>query len=162
FAYADGDISPTTAEKRAAFEAPLAITEVTRRAIFNDFSDVNWSGQLDERAFLVRVCELGNPCHGAAIAGASQHRVRNWDWANDWVFTDPELNLIGCSDQFFLRFLCEVVHPVVRPDSTQARSLVATFNQHLVVDGWELVEGKPISGRPTFVPRRNASGVVAL
>lgn len=162
FVYNDGSITATTPESRGVIEQPRSISEITRRAIFDEFAHISWSGKLEEPEFLGRVCDSNNSGHQTAITGAWQHRVQNWDWDDDWIFKDSGLNLIGCSDQFFLRFLCEVVHPVVRPDSNKAQALVTTFNKHLLVDSWELVEGKPVSGKPTFVVRWCASGAVAL
>jgi hypothetical protein len=61
--------------------------------------------------------------------------------------------LLHGSDGEFLRFLCETIHPVVRPAEEEARELARIFNEVLSADGWQLIEGKPISGRPTFVPQ---------
>src|SRR5690606_31810136 len=58
--------------------------------------------------------------------------------------------------------LLETVHPVVRPDPKEARQIVAVINTHLAADGWALVEGRPISGRPMFVAKRRALGDVML
>ena len=71
-------------------------------------------------------------------------------------------DLLEISDQDFLRLLALMAHPVVRPETVEARELISTFNKFLSVDGWELVEGKPLSGKPTFEPRRRANGLVAL
>lgn len=79
-----------------------------------------------------------------------QHRV-NWnDWSDDWVFTDPRFNLLHESDEQFLRFLCETVHPVVRPETDETLSLVEYYNQKLIRDGWRIVEVNRISGNPVF------------
>ncbi len=75
----------------------------------------------------------------------------NNDWSPDWVFYDSRFHLLHGPDGGFLRFLCETVHPVVRPAEEEARDLARVFNEALVADGWQLVEGKPISGKPTFV-----------
>jgi hypothetical protein len=54
----------------------------------------------------------------------------------------------------FLRFLCETIHPVVRPDTEQARELAKAYNKELSIDGWQLVEAKQISGKPVFAPMK--------
>jgi len=139
-----------------------SITEVTRRALFDDLSDISWHGRLQEPEFLERICDHSNTHHRAAIDGAWQHRIRNWDWDDNWVFYDSDLDLLACPDDFLLKLLCETVHPAVRPDPAAARELVACVNAHLSVDGWELVEGPSVSGKPTFVARRRPSGTVPL
>jgi len=169
FSYADGHLTAMTPEGRVVFEQNGGITEITRRAIFDELmvGQVAWSGRFTEPDFLERIYDLSrlpstDGRFDSMYSDVWQHRENNLDWDDDWVFTDGRLNLIGTSDESFLRFLCEMVHPAVRPDKSEANGLVATFNAQLSADGWELVEGKPISGRPTFVARRRASGAVAL
>jgi hypothetical protein len=169
FAYNGGSITATGPETRIVFEQPRAISEITRRAIFDELTvgQISWRGRLSETGFLARLYDLNKlPSHDSrfdSIAGDIwQHRENNLDWDDDWVLSDSRLDLMGGADDAFLRFLCEMVHPAVRPDSKEAKALVTTFNEHLLVDGWELVEGRPISGRLTFVARRRASGAVAL
>jgi hypothetical protein len=43
---------------------------------------------------------------------------------------------------------------VVRPDTDEARNLVAIYNRELAADGWSVVEAKQISGRPVFAPQK--------
>ncbi len=62
------------------------------------------------------------------------------------------------SDDAFLRFLCEMIHPVVRPDQGEVRELVTLFNDNLAKDGWEVYEAEWISGRPVFQARRKSTG----
>jgi hypothetical protein len=84
----------------------------------------------------------------------SQHR-ENWrDWPDDWIFYDRRFNILHAPNNYFLRFLCETVHPVVRPDEEEARELVELYNQHLKKDGWELVEQDQISGHPVFAAQK--------
>lgn len=137
------------------------ISEVTRRAIVDYLvaSGVAWSGRLQDDDFLSRLydlTELPSTDYRASSAAGDiwQHRV-NWrDWDDDWVFYDGRFNLLHASDQEFLSFLCETVHPVVRPNTAEALSLVEAYNNELAADGWSLVEGKRISGRSVFVPQR--------
>jgi hypothetical protein len=136
------------------------ISEVTRRNIFDELSVANvcWSGRLDEPAFLSRLFDLASlPSTDFRYRGAErdifQHRVRNADWANDWVFTDSRFNLTYGGDEVFLRFLCETLHPVVRADAAEVESLRELFNRHLSRDGWELYPQTTLSGRPVFAAR---------
>lgn len=169
FAYDRGKITATTPGARVVLEQPRTITEITRQGIFDELivGHVSWSGRLTEHDFLARWYDLEKlPSRDARFDSMAQdiwqHRKNNLDWEDDWVFSDSRLDLMGATDEAFLQFLCQMVHPVVRPDSKDAKALVTTFNERLIVDGWELVEGKPISGKPTFVARRRASGMVAL
>jgi hypothetical protein len=137
------------------------VSEVTRRAIMDSISasGTNWAGRLQEDDFLARLYDLTSmrsTDHRIRTAAGDihQHRI-NWrDWEDDWVFYDTRFNLLRTSDEEFLRFLCETVHPIVRPDATEARNLVASYNLELKADGWSLVEGRQISGRPIFVPQK--------
>jgi hypothetical protein len=83
-----------------------------------------------------------------------KHRIMNFDWSVDWVFYDSRFNLLRGSDEDFLRFLCETVHPVVRPDSSTAKELVDAYNRDLAADGWSLVASKQLSGKPVFAPQK--------
>lgn len=137
------------------------ISEVTRRAIVDylSASGINWSGRLQDDDFLARLYDLASlPSTDHRLRNAAgdihQHRV-NWkDWQDDWVFTDSRFNLLHGTDEEFLRFLCETVHPVVRPEVEEAQQLVSTYNKELAADGWSLIETKQISGKPVFVPQK--------
>lgn len=145
---------------------PKEISEVTRRAILDSLSaGSSWSGRLSDEAFLSRIYNLSemrstDARFRDAAGDIWQHRVNNFDWPDDWVFSDPRFNLLHAPDEEFLRFLCETAHPVVRPKTEEARALVAEYNKELAADGWSLVEGKAISGKPVFVPRRGSERAV--
>ncbi|MBI5238141.1 MAG: abortive infection family protein [Deltaproteobacteria bacterium] len=135
------------------------MSEITRLNIFDSIR-VGWSGRLSEVDFLSRLYDLESlPSydHRFLIAKADivQHReVNPDDWPEDWIFEDSRFDLIHASDEAFIRFLCEMAHPVVRPDSHDAENLVKMLNQHLVADGWEIVAKTHVSGRPVFAARR--------
>ena len=137
------------------------ITEVMRRNIIDYLtaSGANWAGRLPEDEFLARLYDLTDlPSTDHRLINAAgdirQHRL-NWaDWPDDWVFYDSRFNLLRASDEAFLRFLCETIHPVVRPDSVEAREMAAIYSEELKADGWRIVEGKQISSRPVFVAER--------
>ncbi len=137
------------------------ISEVTRRDIIDyvTASGISWSGRLEEAAFLGRLYDLEKlPSSDSRFPTASgdiwQHRINNYDWEDNWFFYDDRFNLLRSSDDEFLRFLCEVVHPVVRPDVEDVNSLVSEFNRRLVNDGWELFQKNQISGHPVFGARQ--------
>lgn len=136
-----------------------SVTEATRRNIidFMTSDGLRWAGRLREDEFLSRLYDLSKlPSHDhrlrTAAADIQQHRVNWQDWGDDWVFYDRRFNLLRCADAQFLGFLAETVHPVVRSDTEEVDSLVATYNQLLTADGWELAETNTYSGR-IFVPR---------
>jgi hypothetical protein len=165
FKYHNGKITPITPEARRVFDEVSSdrnISEITRRNILDAIRlrNVAWSGRLSETDFLSRLYDLDSlPSHDhrfhTAMKDIWQHRENNPnDWPEDWVFTDSRFGLMHASDEVFLRFLCEMIHPAVRPDSRDVESLLGIFNQHLGADGWEIVARTWISGKPVFAPRR--------
>ncbi|MBD9429511.1 abortive infection family protein [Achromobacter sp. ACM03] len=116
---------------------------------------VAWNGALDDVEFLSRLYDLqALPSHDSRFKDAAgdiwQHRFNNDDWDQDWIFSDERFGLKDGSTEQFLRFLCEVVHPVVRPDREEAVKLVSHFNKQLRQIGWEIYEIEQIAGRPRF------------
>ncbi|MDD3029388.1 MAG: hypothetical protein PHS57_03790 [Alphaproteobacteria bacterium] len=142
------------------------ISEVTRRSIidFLTAGNISWSGRLQDNEFLARLYDLGKlPSTDRRFSDAAgdifQHCVMNSDWNDDWVFYDQRFNLLRSADEEFLRFLCETVHPVVRPSQEQVIKLVEAYNKELAKDGWKIIEANQISGRPVFVPQANGECV---
>jgi hypothetical protein len=135
------------------------VTQVTRRNLFDAIAHFDWSGRMDDLTFLTRLYDLKtmrseDHRHTNAAEDIWQHCVNHRDWENDWVFTDARFDLLRCPDNEILRFLCEMLHPLVRPDLDQVEQLVSIFNEHLKTDGWEIVPQMHISNRPVFSPRR--------
>ena len=71
------------------------ITEVTRLAIIDHLtaSNIYWSGRLNDDEFLARIMDLNSmpsndPRYINAAGDIHQHRVRNFDWDDHWVFYD--------------------------------------------------------------------------
>jgi hypothetical protein len=138
----------------------MNISEATRRDIFDEIrlEGVKWSGRLEEPEFLGRIFDLQHlPSHDGRFSDAFddiwQHRVNNYDWEDDWVFSDPRFNMLRTDDEMFLRFLCEMLHPVVRSDPEEIEKLKKLFNDLLRRDGYEVVERARISGKPVFAAR---------
>lgn len=117
---------------------------------------VLWSGGLEEVEFLSRVFDLkALPSYDSRFGDAAgdiwQHRVNNpMDWEDDWIFSDQRFDLLNCDLSIFLQFLCQTVHPIVRPDKTEAEMLVQHYNEQLRQIGWHLIEVERIGGRPRF------------
>ena len=142
--------------------AKYNISEVTRRAIidFLAVSDVAWSGRLREDEFLARLYDIASmPSHDYRLKDAKgdiiQHRISFGDWEDDWVFYDNRFNLLHGSSEGFLRFLCETVHPIVRPDTDESLRIVAEYNKFLSADDCAIVEIKRISERSVFGPAKS-------
>lgn len=125
--------------------------------------NVDWSGRLDDIDFLSRLYDLQTlPSSDSRFKDAAgdiwQHCINNDDWERDWVYNDERFQLIDGPANIFLRFLCEVVHPVVRPDEDEAKKLVLQFNDQLRQCKWQLFEEERIAGRPRYWYRRILQG----
>ena len=148
----------------------MRISELTRRDIFDAIQSerYNWCGRLEEVEFLRRIYDLESmPSYDSRFEDAAgdiwQHRVNNYDWDDDWVFSDDRFELTHGDDEILLRFLCESLHPVVRSDATEVERFSQLFNQFLINDGFQLVVKTRLSGKPVFAGRfvgtPNAPGV---
>jgi len=82
------------------------------------------------------------------------------DWDDDWVFTDNRFGILWVSDDEFIRFFCETVHPIVQPNPDDSRAIVRQINSYLKKDGWEIFEEKELSGRPVFGSRKIGSKAI--
>jgi hypothetical protein len=154
-------IVPRLVEPGVTVRTNTRIRRQTRLNILDGLrlDSVSWSGRLDDVDFLARIYDLQalpstDSRYKDAAGDIYQHRVNNFDWEDDWVYDDPRFGIQNGADAMFLRFLCETVHPVVRPDKDDAIRLVAQYNDQLRQDGWELVEEERIAGRPRFVARK--------
>ena len=146
------------------------ISQITRRNIF-DFIQVEgfwWSGRLEEADFLSRMFDLDKmESYDSRFPNAAgdiwQHRVNNPnDWEDHWIFNDERFNLLKCDDSIFLNFLCEMIHPLVRNQSSEVSKLLQIFNDNLKEDNFELVEKTRISGKPIFIGRLRITGKESL
>jgi hypothetical protein len=145
------------------------ITEVTRRSIIDYLvaGETSWCGRLGDDDFLARLYDLTKlPSYDHRYRNAAgdihQHRINNFDWSEDWVFHDARFNLLHGHDEQFLKFLCETVHPIVRPDTEAALKLVDAYNAELRSDGWVIAEVKQISGKPVFGFRKLSERAVVF
>jgi hypothetical protein len=136
------------------------ISEVTRRVIIDYLilTPISWSGRLQENDFLSRMFPVSNlPSFDGRFSNAygdiSQHRIFNSDWEADWVFTDSRFNILNGSDEVFMKFLCETIHPAVRVNSSEVAAMLKEYNRFLLNDGWEVYEASRISGHPIYGAR---------
>lgn len=134
----------------------MEITEVTRHEILDRLllAKRPFHGHLDLISFLKRIWDLSSmPSTDHRFADAEgdiwQHMVRN----NDWTYSEllnSRLDLIGCDDSVFLKFLETCLHPLVIRDDKEATSLSKKFNKLLKQDGYRLKVSSKISGRPVY------------
>ncbi|MFD8440640.1 Shedu anti-phage system protein SduA domain-containing protein [Streptomyces microflavus] len=140
--------------------AQPSITTVTRNDIFNYLREIPgpWWGKLNEVAFLEGLYDLDR-CHTSESgqlptvrADIQQHRIRNEDLPDDWIFEDARLELSDGPDEVLLAFLARTVHPEVAADVEEAAKQVEALNRLLAPDGWGLRALSFLSGRPIYTP----------
>lgn len=141
------------------------ISKITRRNIFDflQIENFSWTGRLGETEFLSRIFNLENiPSidnrFQNAIGDIWQHRVNNYDWDDNWIYTDSRFDLINCDDSVFLNFLCEIIHPIVRGDISEVNIILQRFNENLKNDGFEIAEKSRTSNKPIFGGRLKITG----
>ncbi|MGB7295441.1 MAG: abortive infection family protein [Candidatus Aminicenantales bacterium] len=134
------------------------ISEITRCDIRDliILEHIKWSGRLEEADFLARLYDIDNmPSHDSRFTTARsdirQHRSLNFDWDDDWIFNDSRFKLMTADDDMFLSFLCETIHPAVRPDQTEAQKFLSRYNEILVDDGFKIIEKERKSGKPIYM-----------
>lgn len=113
-------------------------------------------GRITELEFLERLYNLNEmPSFDSRYKTAEgdiwQHTINNDDWPPYWFLNDDRFCLgNNYSDEYLLKFMCEILHPVVRNEKSQWREYLKYFNELLKVDGYELVPKGHISGREIF------------
>lgn len=140
------------------------ISELTRKRIFDIYplAKISWAGDLEDPVFLDRLYDLSqlNSNDGRFSTARDdiwQHRVNNYDWPDDWILQDSRFGLLTVSDEEFLRFLCETIHPVVQSSEAMVRILLDHYNERLRHDGWEIYEKEFMSGYPIYSFRKLTS-----
>jgi hypothetical protein len=134
---------------------PKRITEVTRRDIRESLSSLALWGRLNEIEFLSRLYDLDalpstDSRFRTARQDIAQHRLANDDWDNDWIFYDDRFGLKDGDDDVLLRFLAELLHPVVRSDQEEVANIAGALNDRLAPDGYRLAVKDHMSGRPIY------------
>lgn len=130
------------------------ISEITKRDLREALAKIKWWGRLEETAFLERLYPLDempsyDPRHKTAEQDIFQHRMANDDWPDDWVFTDERFGMSSAEDEELLRFLTEMLHPLVRHEY-ESKEILEKVNPLLRADGYQILPNGAISGRPTF------------
>lgn len=141
------------------------ITDVTRRQIADEMAigKIWYHGNQTEPDFLARLFDLKSLKsrdyrYTNAYDDIYQHMVNNNDWDDDWIYSDPRINLSHCEDETYLNFLAMTVHPRVRTDTDEVTKLTDIYNKHLDADGFEIAQTDEISGKPVFTGRQKIIG----
>lgn len=152
------------------------ITEVTREAIFDYLTDRNreelnayvyqqslsfqtpervfyYFGRRDDLTFLSRLYDVKSIPSNEELTFENEvirHTIRNDDFEYGWVFHDSRLHLDSGNDEYLLKFLCEMFHPLVRSEKSDWMEVKEDINNLLRIDGYEIYEIEKISGRSVF------------
>lgn len=79
-----------------------------------------------------------------------RHTIRNDDYPYGWVFYDDRLQLQNGNDELFLKFLCEMFHPLVRIEKSSWEEILEHINSLLKIDGYEIYEYKKVSNKVIY------------
>jgi very-short-patch-repair endonuclease len=142
---------------------PFEITMVTRRNLIDIFSKmqcVEGTFRIDD--FLNRIFDLENMESQYNYLNAHQdiikHMINNDDISYDIMYKN--LKLLYVSDNVFKKFLEQLVHPKVRIDTVEQNKYIKLINDIICYDGFKLVEGNLLSGRPTYKVEKTLIGGV--
>lgn len=113
--------------------------------------EINFSGRMSDLDFLYRLYDLKklpstDGRYEDAYGDIWQHTENNSDYQGNWVFDDDRFELLKGSDEIFLKFICDMAHPLVRPDVAIANKITLIANDWLREDGWELYPVKEVAG----------------
>ena len=133
------------------------IKRETKRSVLDhfDMENIAFSGRMDDLGFLQRIYSLKemesyDSRYENAYIDIAHHTVNNDDYQGNWVFREDRFHLVDGTNEEFLKFVCEMAHPLVRPDVSQASRIVAVANDWLREDGWELYPVREIAGGKIF------------
>jgi hypothetical protein len=142
----------------------VAISQKTKKNVLDWLiaERVDWAGRLGEEHFIDRVVNLDeipstDDRYETARQDLWQHRENNNDWDNEWVYSYGPIGLRDGDDKVLIGFLAEMLHPIVRPDSVEARRIAAELNDILRPDRVELFEASSLGTRPVWAARTIAS-----
>lgn len=138
-------------------EMKVKISIVARQAIFDEITlnNISWSGRLEEPDFLNRLFDLSklpstDSRYDNAYDDIHKHRIMNYDWEDDWVFTDRRFNLLHSDEDILLKFLLLTVNPVSRTDDEGINQLLEIYNKYLNTSGIEIYEKSKIAGKAIY------------
>lgn len=130
----------------------------TRRNILDGFliTRILWYGELSQSSFLGRLYDLSKlPSYDSRYNTASEdidkHTLFNFDWPDEWIFTDNRFNLLHATDKEFIDFLCLTIHPTVRKNTDEITTLIEIYSNNLKRDGFKVEKSDEIAGQLVFI-----------
>lgn len=113
----------------------------------------NIQGTLEITDFLKRIWDIDkmpstDSRYKTATQDIWQHYERNDDWTTEYLFA-TYLNLPKAEDTQFVRFIEELVHPIVRAEE-DVEVYVDLINKYIERDGYKLVVIEELSGCPLY------------
>jgi len=145
-------------------ELQMKISIIVRQAIFDEITlnKISWSGRLEEPDFLNRIFDLSKmPSYDSRYNNAyddiQKHRIMNYDWEDDWVFTDRRFNLLHCEEEILLKFFSLTINPVSRTDDEGVNQLIEIYNRSLLDSGIEFYEKSKIAGKSIYSYRETTA-----
>ncbi len=146
----------------------MKISIVVRQAIFDEITlnNISWSGRLEEPDFLNRIFDLSkiqsfDTRYNNAYDDIHKHRIMNYDWEDDWVFTDRRFNLLHCDEETLIKFLSLTINPVSRTDEESINQLLEIYNRNLNESGLEFYAKSEIAGKQIYGIREKPKEAVA-
>ena len=141
------------------------ITSITRQYIADEMKieKLLYHGNLNEPDFLARLIDLKklksrDYRYNNAYDDIYQHTVNNFDWDENWIYSDTRINLFYCDDESYLKFLSLTIHPTIRTSPDDISRLLEIYNKHLEADGFEIIQVDEISRKPIFGGRTKELG----
>ena len=67
-----------------------------------------------------------------------QHRINNIDWSEDWILDDKRVNLIGCDERRFIKFIELLINPDLQSDPQILATLADRIGRSLNRCGYRL------------------------
>lgn len=140
-----------------------SISEITRRNLMDElYSRGDIPGKSELLDFLNRIWSLEDmPSTDSRFHNASgdiwQHMINNSDWDEPYLF-EEYLGLLTATDEIFIHFLEQTVHPIVRHESKQME-YIAFIDSHLIKDGYQFSSTDSISDYPIYKISKLQNGV---
>ncbi len=136
------------------------ITEITRKKIADhiELSGIFIGGDLNYADFLNRIFDLeALPSFDKRCSNAFSDIHGHSSWGDyteiTWMFYDSRFNLLKCTDNIFVQFIEESLHPLVCKLDEDRLKLKAVYDKLLPNDKFELYVSETISSMDIYSVR---------